>query len=331
MTVMRLASLILAAAFCGATTMSQAAGLMFVDVPADAQGPAMSGAAWYPCAEPLKEVRLRLDIIVPAVRDCPVTGERLPVIVMSHGKMGSFSGHHDTAAMLADAGFVVVAISHPGDNSSDKSHVNDMSVLFDRPIDMKRLIDYMIGTWPDRAKLDSGKIGFFGFSRGGYTGLALLGGVPELRKASFLCSGGSTHPACNELRRQEIPAESPPHEVRIRAAVLMDPAFGRLFDRDGLKAVSTPIQLWASERGGDGVTPELVAAINEELPSKPDYHVVQGARHFAFLAACSPEQMAGAPEVCRDADGFDRVAFHKRFNATVLEFFQKQLVEEAKP
>jgi hypothetical protein len=33
----------------------------------------------------------------------------------------------------------------------------------------------------------------------------------------------------------------------------------------------------------------------------------------------------------RDADGFDRVAFHKRFNATVLEFFQKQLVEEAKP
>jgi predicted dienelactone hydrolase len=150
-----------------------------------------------------------------------------------------------------------------------------MSVLFDHPADMKRLIDYMIGAWPDRAKLDAGKIGFFGFSRGGYTGLALLGGVPDLRKASFLCSDGSTHPACNELRRQEIPAESPPHEVRIRAAVLMDPAFGGLFDRDGLKAVSTPIQLWASERGGDGITPELVAAINEELPSKPDYHIVQ--------------------------------------------------------
>ena len=50
-----------------------------------------------------------------AVPACPVTGEKLPLIVMSHGRRGWFGGHHDTAAALADAGFVVAALNHPGD------------------------------------------------------------------------------------------------------------------------------------------------------------------------------------------------------------------------
>ena len=32
------------------------------------------------------------------------------LIVMSHGRRGWFGGHHDTAAALADAGFVVTAL-----------------------------------------------------------------------------------------------------------------------------------------------------------------------------------------------------------------------------
>jgi len=61
------------------------------------------------------------------------------------------------------------------------------------------------------------------------------------------------------------------------------------------------------------------------LPVKPDYHVVPNAGHWAFLAPCSPELTKAFPQSCVDLPGFDRVAFHKEFNADVRAFFQKYL------
>jgi predicted dienelactone hydrolase len=119
------------------------------------------------------------------------------------------------------------------------------------------------------------------------------------------------------------------HDTRIKAAVIADPAFSWLFDRSGLNAVRVPVQLWASERGGDGVALELVATINGNLPSKPDYRVVQNAGHFAFLAPCTPEQVTAAPKMCVDSEGFDRTAFHKLLSAAVVHFFRKHLIESA--
>jgi hypothetical protein len=37
--------------------------------------------------------------------------------------------NHDTAEALADAGFVVAAINHPGDNGKDLSRRDDLSVF----------------------------------------------------------------------------------------------------------------------------------------------------------------------------------------------------------
>jgi predicted dienelactone hydrolase len=58
---------------------------------------------------------------------------------------GLFGGHRDTAEMLADGGFVVAAISHPGDNALDASRTDDLSVLIERPDDIRRLINFMLG------------------------------------------------------------------------------------------------------------------------------------------------------------------------------------------
>jgi hypothetical protein len=73
-------------------------------------------------------------------------------------------GHHDTAETLADAGFVVAAINHPGDNAFDASRTDDLSVLIERPSDIKRLIDFMLGAWPETTKIDRERIGVFGSS-----------------------------------------------------------------------------------------------------------------------------------------------------------------------
>lgn len=47
------------------------------------------------------------------------------------------------------------------------------------------------------------------------------------------------------------------------------------------------------------------------------------AGHFAFLAPCSPELAAAISRICTDNPaGFDRVAFHREFNASVAKFFR---------
>ena len=72
---------------CFASPLVHAAGFMFIDIPADASGPALTGAVWSPCAAPPREIKLRY-VTFPAVQDCPIVGDALPLIVLSHGSGG---------------------------------------------------------------------------------------------------------------------------------------------------------------------------------------------------------------------------------------------------
>ena len=327
---MRASKLTLATIFLSAATLAHAAGVRFIDIAAGPTGPAMTGAVWYPCAAPPQDINISDrnigDRTLAGVKDCPVIGDKLPLIVISHGRTGWFGGHHDTAAAMADAGFVVAAISHPGDNGSDQSGVDSLSVLIERPADIKRLIDFMLNAWPDARRVDAERIGLYGFSMGGYTGLVVIGGVPDLRKGLARCEKSSFR-ACEQLENNELPDEAT-HDSRVKAAVIVDPAPGFLFPADNLKAVTVPVQLWSSDPslGADRLSGCCAIGINQRLPSKPEYHFAKNAKHLSFLALCSPEETRAFPRICTDAPGFDRIAFHNEFHADVLAFFRKQLV-----
>ena len=172
---------------CLAATLAHGAGLRAIDIPANAEGPALKGAIWYPCAQPPGTVDIG-RITLPGVKDCPLVGENLPLIVVSHGRKGVFIGHLDTDEVLADAGFIVAAINHPGDTASDLSRTDDLSVYVERPNDIKRLIDFMVASSALASSIDRERIGFFGFSRGGYTGLVLIGPI-RIGPAPLLSAG----------------------------------------------------------------------------------------------------------------------------------------------
>jgi predicted dienelactone hydrolase len=310
---------------CFAAPMAEAAGFRFIDIPADAGGTALTGAVWSPCAEPPQEIKFRF-VTIAAVGNCPIAGEGLPLIVVSHGSGGWSGAHRDTAAMLADAGFVVAALDHPGDNATDHSRSDKLSILLDRPTDIRRLTDFMLDAWPEASKLDRERIGFFGFSRGAYTGLVIAGGGLDISRIAPLCPEGFYDGMCAEIRKGEIPGQHPAADPRFKAAVLADLEFGRAFTPHGLKDVKVPIQLWGSARGGDGVLPEDNATVDRNLPARPEYHVVPNSAHFAFMAPCSAEATKALPEICADDGAFDRVAFHAEFNAAVLAFFRQYLV-----
>lgn len=301
---------------------AQAAGIQLLE-----SDPALAGAIWYPCAaEPthvaLGSLSVGADFDLKGVKDCPVTGAKLPLVIVSHGRGGTFVQQHDTVEALADAGFVVAAINHPGDTYSDSSRRDTLSVWGSRPADMVRLLDFVLHDWKDRAVIDPARIGFFGFSLGGATGLVLMGTRPDFARVASFCK--ETTGACAQLHNGETPPD-PIQDARIRTAVIVDPAPGVL-TRENLAAVKVPFQFWRSQFGGpgvgDGSGTERVA---EGLPGKPDIHVVP-AGHFAFLAPCSAELAAAIPRICTDVPaGFDRVAFHREFNAAVVQFFRGQL------
>jgi predicted dienelactone hydrolase len=182
---MRPSVVFLIAAFCCAATPVRAAGIQFIDVPIEAENAVLSGAVWYPCAEPAQQVRLH-GLSISGTMDCPISGGRFPLVVISHGMTGWVGGHHDY---------------------------------------------------------------------------------------------GSSSRRCRLCGRSD----------------------------------------------------QRVASIKEKLPAGTDYHLVSNAGHWAFLAPCTQGQTRSNPRVCVDADGVDRTAFHKEFNAAVLKFFDEHLLDASKP
>jgi predicted dienelactone hydrolase len=310
---MRCPTLVFATLFFFAVSAAQAAGLRAFDIPASSAGPAIRGLVWHPCAESPQEIDARGGRTFFAVNGCPITGDRLPLIVISHGRRGWLGAHHDTAAALADAGFIVLAINHPTDTERDTSGTDSLAVLVERPADITRSIDYILEKWPDASRIDARRIGFYGFSFGGYTGLVVIGGNPDFRKGLPNCQTSSLR-ACKDLENNEIPTQPIIHDPRVKAAII-------------------PVQLWSSDpaQDADHLSGCCAAAINDRLPSKPEYHFVKDAKHFSFLALCTPKETEQFAPICTDAPGFDRVDFHKHFHAEAIAFFKKHLSETATP
>ncbi|MBW5440919.1 hydrolase [Bradyrhizobium canariense] len=308
------------------TSSAQAAGVQLLDT-----DPSLAGAIWYPCAAaaqrvPLGKLTVQFIEAIEGAKDCPFTGTKLPLVIVSHGRGGWFGQHDDTVQALANAGFVVASISLPGDNGNDSSQRDSLSILASRPASIIRLLDFILNDWKDRAAIDSSRIGFFGFSLGAYTGLVLAGGNPDLRRFALYCSDANRTRACEQLRSGDIP-NSLPHEPRIRAAVLADTAVNFAFPADRLADIKIPLLIWRSEFGGAGVDPKNSALVAESLPGKKEVRVVP-AGHFAFLSPCSAEFAEKLPRFCADPPGFDRRAFHREFNASIIDFFRETLVRQ---
>jgi len=311
--------------------MAEAVGFQQVSVP-DSLDRSLTVGIWYPSASPMLQRPLELYSQEVAA-DGKVSGDRLPLIVMSHGTGESFSAHYDTAIALAAAGFVVGAVTHTGDNYRDRSYAFTQRNFAERARHIRQVIDYMLDTWPEHQRLDPKRIGAFGHSAGGFTVLLAVGGIRTVGRAAQFCAEHPEAWECRQIRQvqhddspsNDVTSFASAHDLRIRAAVIAAPAAVYNFTSNGLAQVSIPLQLWSAS--DDKITPPQwnTEVLRTMLPIAPEFRAVSGAGHFAFVAPCSDALANVAALLCGDPPGFDRVAFHRDFNRSVVAFFVAQL------
>lgn len=311
-----------------APTFAANVGFEELKIAHDAEAPLVAGV-WYPTDLAAAEHSLG-DFTQTVAPGAPIAGRGLPLVLISHGGGAWYGGHYDTALALAHVGFVVAAISHAGDTFDDQTKV---AQLWRRPAQLRRLLDYMLDEWSQRERLDGLRVGAFGFSNGGFTVLVAAGGDPDLAKIAPYCQAHPNHDVCQIMKRAGIeprfgaavPATAWVHDQRIKAVVIAAPAFGFVFGRAGLSGIGVPIQLWRAADDRHQPSPYYEEAVRAGLPTPPEYHLVSNAGHYDFLPPCDARLLQTRPEICNSLPGFDREAFHKRFNTEIVRFFRANL------
>lgn len=300
----------------------------------DVRGRTFPIAIWYPTrARPWPTTLLGLTLISVA-RDAPIDGDRLPLVVMSHGNHGGPGSHVDLAMALADAGYVVAAPMHTGDNQDDDSGVGQPGFWSGRNRQLQATIDAMTTHWHGRDHVDAGRIGAFGFSAGAFTVLTAIGGRADMRSVQTRCAQAPEF-VCAMLKTvrsglvdgRVAGTEEDFHvDPRIRAAVVAAPGLGFTFSDAGLADVRVPVQLWVGDRDVTAPVASNADVVRRGLGPRVEAHVVPGAAHLSFLAPCP---VFGPPALCDDTEGFDRAEFHRAMNADVRRFFDSVLQRRA--
>lgn len=146
---------------------------------------------WYPIRGQSDLVFSSYDLVFTqlpstvARADATVAAGQHPLIVFSHGSQGIRFQSFFLAEALASHGFIVASPDHAGNTAADlvfDTVAPFEQVVIDRPLDLRFVIDQMLANQDDPDSLffdhiDAARIGAMGHSFGGYTTLALAGGV----------------------------------------------------------------------------------------------------------------------------------------------------------
>jgi predicted dienelactone hydrolase len=278
-----------------------------VDIPSGVTFPM---AVMYPTKTPAKLERLgpySLDVSL----DAPPTEGAYPLILISHGSGGSHLVYRTLAHYLALHGFIVGMPEHPFNNRNNNTLQGTVENLINRPRHLRTAIDWFFESEKVSKFLKPNAVSIIGHSMGGYTALALAGGIPT----SFPSESIDRQP-----QRIEVEPDS-----RVKALVLLAPG-SVWFQADGaLSGVNLPILMLNAEK--DPYTPYYHAQIvldgvaNKE---KVQHRVVANAGHFSFLSPFPESMTRPAFLPSQDPEGFNREAFHHDLNREVLAFLLQE-------
>ncbi|MFA3777118.1 alpha/beta hydrolase family protein [Yersinia sp. 1652 StPb PI] len=262
---------------------------------------------------------------IAASKSVSIGSDLYPLILLSHGNMGSMWGHHDLATALAQQGYIVVSVTHPGDNFQNSSLMGSTSTIYGRPLQISAALSAALKDSVLAPHIDKGRIGFLGFSAGGTTGLILAGGKPTLTLLAEYCAKRpKDHHVCEAKGhiRLDRPELSPSADLRIRSFVLLAP-LSVIFTPEGLKPIKSPLLIFVGDKDEELSPGDNAIALAKSTEAW--LQIIPNAGHFTFLSPCSPDMSRAMPNLCADRKGIDRVAIHQRINVEITTFFNESL------
>ncbi|MDR2308204.1 MAG: hypothetical protein LBE53_13565 [Paucimonas sp.] len=317
---------LLAGLFAHAEAAPWVAGLhrMTLTDPVDARP--MQALVFYPSSSTARSVRIE-GYQTHVAEEAPVAMGHFPLLVISHGNVGSPMALHDLANGLARQGFVVVAVIHPGDNARDHSRLGTLSNLYGRPLQISAAITAVRDDKLLAPYLNDGKVGVIGYSAGGETALILSGAQPDLDRLRRYCEerpgdadACKTHGVLIADHSELVPRADP----RVGAVMLMAP-LSLMFGRHALAGVQVPALIYSGDNDQLLALEHNADALARKLPVTPDYRLLSGAGHFVFMAPCDDEQRQHMAALCKDADGVDRRFIHRSLRSETAVFFSQAL------
>ena len=250
----------------------------------------------YPTSSPERPEQLGLYELSVA-KNAPIAAGQFPLVAISHGSGGSPWSHRTLAAHLARNGFVVAMPEHPGNNRNNNDLLDTVDNLTNRPRHIRTVIDWAYSSDAFGSHLMHDAVTVIGHSMGGYTALAIAGGIPS----SFPRESPDRQP-----RRIDVDPDP-----RVKALVLMTPATPWFMAAGSLSGVRLPILLWTGEK--DDITPEFHAdLVKAGVPDKAliEHRVAANAGHFSFLSPFPAPMKNPGFLPSQDPEGFDRERFH---------------------
>jgi predicted dienelactone hydrolase len=307
---------------------------------------------WYPAVSDAREQPQWVGPpIVPffsagsAAPDAAVApGPRRPLIVLSHGAGGMTSGLAWLGTALAAHGFVAVAVNHPGNNALEDYTVEGFSLWWLRAADLSAAIDAVLADKTFGGRIDPARIGAAGHSAGGYTVIAVAGGISDPALLQAFCRSPSADVSCQpptqvadlrqksrarlnsdpEFRQRYARAGDAYRDPRVRAVFAMAPGLVQMFTPESLGEISIPVAI-VSGTADEIIPPTFNAEILAKTIPHATLKLFPQAGHFVFVGTCTMVGRLFLRAACRDADGVDRDAIHAETTGLALDFFSANL------
>jgi predicted dienelactone hydrolase len=234
------------------------------------------------------------------------TPAEFPLIVLSHGTGGVAGNLAWLGTALARAGYVAAAVNHPGNNWIDGYTVAGFTLWWERARDLSAVIDGMLADPTFMTRIDAARIGAAGFSLGGYTMIAIAGGITSLAHFREFCASpdvenaSQASPEFPDLRakakaladsdeafRAALANDSRSYrDKRVRAVLAMAPGRGpaSAFLPESLEEIDIPVAIVAGAANASGARFYAARIPHAELTIFPG-----DVGHYVFMPVVPPK------------------------------------------
>jgi predicted dienelactone hydrolase len=299
----------------------------------------LDGNIWYPTTQAEGAAGAHGNKVwqeVMVMQDAPILAGPHPLVVLSHGMFGNANNQAWLAEALVAKGYIVAAVNHPGTTTFNRDP-DQRRRLWERPKDISRVIDYVLGGAGIGAAVQPKRIFMAGHSLGGFTAMALAGARYDVAQFEAFCGGHKGELACglfdgwNVAKTPEDRAmmQADLSDPRIAGFAVFDLGGTQSFATDSLHAIARPLLVIGAPDNIHGLDLDVESrALVAALPAaNTTYLEPAGLAHFDFLGLCTEAGLeilkAEEPEdafVCEKGRE-ERAKDHAEIVAAVTAFF----------